>query len=424
MRNKLLPIVVATTVAVIAIGAGAWWLTRGEQRGPPGPPLADVYASIAAALSRPGMVAHVSFEADASNPWISGTREAWLDLPNDVAREQTTTSYRSPSVTATRQSGVIYRRDAKLGVAEGGQQYRLPIEGCAEALKRVLTLFNSCPRPNGSKIEMRTEIDRHFGATRAIVAVTEGSYSGTDSTIEVHDVLFVDAATYLPLALEIKGTDRYALGGLEQAFHTTTRYRIDFVTRESLSPGFFEPTSIGYVALEPEQILDTSRATFPLYWLGSDYAGEGVVPPLILSDVRVVESGQGDLGPSVTLTYARADDEFAELVSVSQMSAGHARFNAATGGEPEWRRDPCATHREVLVPGAHAAIYQWRVGAVAYSEQPCSDSDTLAMALEVDFGDTIVTVAPSYYRALNRLPNPYEGEAAVQSLGLALRRRK
>jgi hypothetical protein len=422
VRNKLLPPVTAALVVVVVIATAMWWLARGDHRGPPGPPVADVYAGIAAALTRPGMVAHVTVDAEASDAGITGTREAWLDLPNDAAHEETTTTYWSPSVSTTSQRGLIYRRGAKLGVAEDGSQFKVPIEGCPGASKRILTLFNHCPGSNG-RIVTRTETGRRLDGADALSIVSDGDVSGIDSVVEVHDVLFIDPATHLPLAFKSKGTDRYVLGGYEQKFHTTTRYRIGFVSRDTLPPDFFEPASIGYSAPEPERTLDTAGATFPIFWFGSTYAGDGAAPPLMLTDVRAVDSAQPELGPTLVLTYGRADDEFAELVTVSQMSAAQARFFAATGSVPEWRRDRCATHNEVLVPGAHAVIHEWRIGNIAYDGAPCPATAPDGLALELDFGETLVTVLPSVSRALNKLPNPYATEAALQALALTLHRR-
>jgi hypothetical protein len=245
LRTKLL----LASVALLAGGAGlaVWWLAAGRASdAAPGPPVAEVYAGVAAALSRPGMVAHVIFDDGASDALISGKREAWLDLSNDVARERTTTMYRSPSVSTTRELGVVYARGEALGVGEDGKSYAFPIEGCPDLAKRTLTLFGNCPAARG-KIETHTESGRRFDRIDALAIVTTGELYGIDSTIAVHDVLFVDAITHLPFAYENKGTDRYALGGYEQKFDRTTRYRIDFVSRDALPANFFEPASIGYV---------------------------------------------------------------------------------------------------------------------------------------------------------------------------------
>lgn len=232
-------------VSGIAIAAVVWVVVGRGSDAPPGPPAADVYAGVAAALSRPGMVAHVTFDSGEADAWISSRREAWLDVAGDVARTRTTTTYRSPSVSTTRESGVIYRAGAAYTIAEDGKPNRSAFEGCPEVDARVLMLVVNCPRAPGTT-STRTESGRRFDGVDALAVVIEGKLSGIDSVVEIHNRLFVDAGSYLPLAFEDQGTDRYALGGYENDFQRITRYTIDFVTRDSLTPDFFEPSAIGF----------------------------------------------------------------------------------------------------------------------------------------------------------------------------------
>lgn len=417
MRTRVL-VSLAALMVIAAAGAAGWFFIRADAP-TPGPPVAEVYERVAVALTQPGMVAHVTFDAEASDAWISGQREAWLDVSNDAARDQTIKTYRSPSVSTTRQTGVIYGRGASYVVGEDGRAFKGPNAGCPGAAKRVLTLFAQCPVAPGN-VDTHTEADRRFDGEEALALVTTGKLSGIDSVVEVHNVLFVDPLTYLPLAYESKGTDRYALGGHEQQFHTTTRYRVDFVSRDSLPPDFFDPASIGYTEADPEEALAAVEQKFPVFWLGREYPGAGSLPALGLSGVRTVEPGQAEIGPELQLAYSELNDQFAELVTVSEVSAAYFRFELATGaGGAPWRRDPCASRTELAVPGVHATVYAWHVG----EEWHCAASPPNGLALDLDFGDTFVTVLPSVARALNGQANPYASPGALGTLARAIRRR-
>jgi hypothetical protein len=420
MRTKLL-LAFGALCAAIGIAVGVFRLAAdGGSDAAPAPPVAEVYADVAAALLRPGMVAHVVFDAEGSDAWISGRHEAWVDVATDHAHERTVTMYRSPSVSTTRERGVIYRAGAAYTVGEDGRPFKSPIQSCLHGATRVLALLANCP--SQGKISLRTE-SRRFDGVDALAVVIEGKLSGIDSVIEIHNRLFVDAGTRLPLAFESKGTDRYALGGYENEFHGITRYAIDFVRRDSLPPDFFDPSAIGYRETELPQAIDAAGAAFPIFWLGAEHPGSDAVPPIALSDVRVVGSGQPELGPTVELTYSRDDDEFAGLLTLSEMSAANAQFFAATGSAPDWRRDACATRTEFPVLGARAVLFEWHMHDLAVDAAHCPPSAPDGVALEVDFGDTFVTVLPSVARELAGLPNAYASAEALRGLAAALLRR-
>lgn len=415
----------AALIAVIAATGAAWALLSGESNAPPGPPVADVYARVASALNRPGMVAHVAFVTDdVDGPWIDAHSEAWLDVSADVARTRTTTTYRSPSVSTTRERGAVYRTGASYTAGEDGTPYKGPFAGCADAAGRVLALLADCPSGPGNTVSTRTESQRTFRAVDALAIVTEGKLSGIDSVVEIHNRLFVDAATYVPLALERNGTDRYALGGYERDLHGVTRYAIDFVARGSLPADFFEPSAVGYTSPEHSSAIDNAVAAFPIFWLGVTYPGGSFDPPLVLADVRVVESGQPQLGPELQLEYSRADDVFAQVLVVSEMSAAHARFFTETGSIPDWRRDACARRTEVPVAGAHVTIFEWHIDDIAYDASRCTGSPPDGVALELDFGDTFVTVLPDVPAQRSRLPDAYGSVDALRALAAALYRRE
>ena len=75
------------------------------------------------------------------------------------------------------------------------------------------------------------------------------------------------------------------------------------------------------------------------------------------------------------------------------------------------------------MPRAHAILYRWRIGNASVDSAHCSADGADGLALELDFGDTFVTVLPSVYLALNDLSNPYASEAALRTLSTAIQPR-
>jgi hypothetical protein len=469
---------IGLVVAAISIGAALVLVRRQRSDAPPGPPLADVYAGIAAALSRQRMVAHVSFETESSDPsGISSKREAWLDVPPDLAREQltiTSVTHATPAATAwaslticstatpslspptsppppespcapsappaptaidtptpiprlnapvlvttTIQQNTIYMRGARISVGEDQRPYKGPVDACTGTAKRVMTLVNLCPGLR-SNVEARTESGRRFDGSDALAIVTTGDVNGIDSTGDLHATLFIDPSTYLPVAFEENGTDRYALGGRERRFRVTTRYRIDFVPRDSLPVDFFEPASIGYLEPSPIEALGAASAAFPLFWLGSDFAGSAVAPPLALADVRTVDSGRPELGSTVQLTYAQPEDQFAQLLTLSEVSAAYARSDTVV---PEWRRQSCARRTEVPVPDARVVLYSRYTSDEPHDAASCREIEAYGYVLELDFGDTFVTVTLAPPPASATAPNPSASEQALRALASEIRRK-
>lgn len=89
-----------------------------------------------------------------------------------------------------------------------------------------------------------------YGGRQAIVIVTEGTSRGEDERLDFTDRLYVDARTWLPLAIETTGTFDY---GPRASYKARDLFEHEFVAADSLAADFFEPASIGYVEPDPRR---------------------------------------------------------------------------------------------------------------------------------------------------------------------------
>jgi hypothetical protein len=79
-------------------------------------------------------------------------------------------------------------------------------------------------------------------------------------------------------------------------------------------------------------------------------------------------------------------------------------------------------HTELQVPGAHAVVYSWHIGNAMNDVTQCSENEADGFVLELDFGDTFVTVIASPSPA-GAAPNPYASEPALLAVAAAVQRR-
>ena len=94
--------------------------------------------------------------------------------------------------------------------------------------------------------ETSVEAVQHEGVT-AVLLATKVVWSGSDETFDVTRRLYLDAATFLPIAFHFDGTVDY---GEVAAVRGRWTYENDFLPLDSLSDDFFDPASIGYI--EPD----------------------------------------------------------------------------------------------------------------------------------------------------------------------------
>lgn len=244
-----------------------------------------------------------------------------------------------------------------------------------------------------------------FNGRRAIVVVTEGESRGEDEKFSFTDRLYVDARTWLPLAIETSGTIDY---GPKASYETHARYEHEFVDAGSLAPDFFDPASIGYVAADPAAGL-AQDVRMTVYWLGREFDPGGQLPKLALRDAHTFA---GDVPPGyrATLSYADAADKFGPPIIGMQefpRSAWDALTSGSHGGN--WWEQPGVTSDELALPGGRAVIFR------GPSDRQRGSDRFLA---HVYLGDTVILVddfdTPSTYntaegfRALAQGLQPYK----------------
>ncbi|HLB22505.1 MAG TPA: hypothetical protein VJP07_00270 [Dehalococcoidia bacterium] len=243
-----------------------------EARAPAEPPhtVAELYARIANALSRPDAVLYsraTTMVADAGGERPDHVTEYWIDGVNGRARTQYTLdpsvdAYdRAASATAIYEDRYAYIPDDEDEALR--QEYR---DRCPESDDALIALLLECGTYYGLYFPLappRLEDGREYDDDPALVMVQEG-YGLHDRAVIT---AFVDPSTFLPIAETIEiipdagGTLQY-----------TTAYIHEFVDPDSLEASFFDPRSIGYGPPPSwEQTLDEQGREAPVYWVGEEY---------------------------------------------------------------------------------------------------------------------------------------------------------
>jgi hypothetical protein len=137
--------------------------------------------------------------------------------------------------------------------------------------------------------------------------LTKGTQSGEDQTRVFTSRLYLDSATFLPLAGVTTGSVDM---GKKYPLLETTTYGHTFIPTSSVAPNFFTPASIGYhgAADEINQELAPVPSTFMVYWLGVHFRGPFGLPDLVAS--RAVPSPSGVSDFILEVYYTLASDPY------------------------------------------------------------------------------------------------------------------
>ncbi len=135
-----------------------------------------------------------------------------------------------------------------------------------------------------------TSVDANatFEGRPAVALVTTGTDVGAGETTSFTKTLYLDPASYLPIALEGSGTIQH---GGTIPLKTSIRYENSFEDRASVDAAAFDPASIGYV--EPDVLagLDAPLRAAGALWLGQTFAPGAGLPGLELRQASVLPAG-------------------------------------------------------------------------------------------------------------------------------------
>jgi hypothetical protein len=381
MRRTLgrIPLLV---VLVAGAAAAASCATARGGAGPPPPAvqpsgLSLIYDRMLRAMSRPGEVYNPTItSAIFQDPFtVTTTTELWIDPATRRARA----SVRSVFGDAGEKTSTwIIDGDRWYETLEDGSVRKREAIRCRDADSPLLSLLLGCRDVTESAITAPIDAGP-FEGTPAAALYTQGAVRGRVEDTVFIDTLYVNARTYLPIALQRGGALRSTAPGpdgrpAETAIGQITRYAQAFVPADSLPPGFFDPASLGYVETDPAAALLQPSPDLAYYWLGREPRRAGL-PPLALEGAYVAEAAARPLlRYRAVLKYRPAGDEFgAALVELQAWRADEWDALLANGADPAGVM-LCRTMMDVDLGGrGAAAIYAGRdptVGAGGCSSPP------------------------------------------------------
>ena len=240
------------------------------------------------------------------------TMELHVDARHDLVR-QTVSRPRMGDVPA-QQSTTIVADGVRWIEGRPLSSWKCPGGGSA-AVGAVL----GCPDPSESSTS-RVEQGTRDGRP-AIVLVTTGMRSGSDSSTQFTTRTYLDPSSGLPLAREEEGvTD----SGKIERFSMLTRFRHEFLPAGTLPANFFDAASLGWRD-DPEGELPVG---VPVYWLGPRFDPGAGLPPIVMAGA----APGGGPGYAAILEYADETDRHGPPLVTLQLWS-RAAWDAARADE-------------------------------------------------------------------------------------------
>jgi len=201
----------------------------------------EVYARLEGAMTRPDLIFHTSVRISQEAGLLSyqGKFELWA-IPSQGQVRQTSELTFEGGETSRQETvladGLVYGP-----LVRGTVPLKHRALQCPEASVLASTAI-ACWRFDQAG-ETSVEAVQYEGVT-AVLLATKVVWSGSDETFDVTRRLYLDAGTFLPIALHFDGTVDY---GEVAAMRGRWTYENDFLPVDSLPDDFFDPASIGYV---------------------------------------------------------------------------------------------------------------------------------------------------------------------------------
>lgn len=292
----------------------------------------DAFARTEASVAQPGTALHVVAQIDATQGprHFTGHQESWIDGASGAARSEVTTEFGATAETYRTSVSIVRDGSWYLRPAEGPARLR-QAQTCRGTEDPALALILAC-RSELERSKTITQPGLSWEGRGALAVITAGDEPGPGEITSFTDTLYLDATSYLPLALVTDGTVTSA--GIALPLHVVTHYQTAFVPLASLPPDLFSPASLGYAERDTEQPLREGDAG-TVAWLGATWEPADGNAPLALRSALVLDaSARRFTGYRVVLEYATRDDSFAPAALWIQEWDRSAWDAASAGPDP------------------------------------------------------------------------------------------
>jgi hypothetical protein len=302
-RAKGAAAVVAGVAVVVAL-VGVVLIAGGEDQGPGDVEtpselsVEEVYRRVDEALVQSGRIYHAETDSEGTSivPFESSGKR-WVDASSQLAREEMTFEYKTPDGPQSHETTTIHRPDASFVKDDDRVSERRPLLCYGATLAASMVL--GCP---GALEKSTTNVaEGSYDGIKAILLIREGTSRGSDENFTFTQRLYLDAKTYLPIALESKGEVEY---GQRQPTSEKRTYKTSWLDRSSLSADFFEPAAIGYAPPDPQAAI-RNATDLQIYWLGREFSAPNVERLILKSSVAAPVRG---VPYRYSLTYVRASN--------------------------------------------------------------------------------------------------------------------
>ncbi|MBI5287483.1 MAG: hypothetical protein HY873_00755 [Chloroflexi bacterium] len=354
MRPRL-KITIMLALAVAALSSAACATARSGAGTPPPAQqsaLAVLYDRMLNAISRPGEIYHPTITSVTfQDPYtVTTTSELWIDASTGRARVSLTTVFGD---FGEKSSIWIIDGNRWFERLEDGTARKREAVTCRDSESPLLSLLLGCRDFTESSISAPVG-EEDYDGKRSVAVLTQGTIHGRSEDTSFTDTLYVDAATFLPVAMERSGLLRRKAintevsgGPPESTVGQIVSYEHRFVPAASLESGFFDPASLGYIEGDPAAPLLKASPDFTHYWLGRDVTAPDL-PSLALESSFVAEAAARPvLRYRAVLKYRASADEFGgTLVELQEWRADEWDAIVAQGADPA---APPACTQEITV---------------------------------------------------------------------------
>lgn len=326
--------------------------------------------------------------------------EIWLDPAATRARGEIDIAF---STGAVRRATWIIDGRAWYHTQDGEPPGKRKANVCHDAPDAAVSLLLGC---RGSLEQSTTSVESPltFDERRAVALVTSGSARGAGEVQTFVDHLYLDAETYLPIALTTDGTID---GAVSEQLHTDARFENNFIPKAALAVDFFDPGSIGYVERQAPALPAQSSAGVAIVWPGQMFAPGDTLSSLSLRAAKATASNAvGLLGYRAYLEYGPSADEFA-LPQITLREWRREEWDAAgISTTAAWTSGACVRRIDIVLADGRAIIFSGYGPAASATmasaaADPCRNNEPDRFIAEVHVGDTVVLIDASNESAYN-----------------------